>query len=181
MVHVHREHILDEKKIKLQNRKLGPYKVLHKINSNIYVLDLPDNMGISNIFNSIDLSQENTIIPSVNIGTTYLPPSSLDNEIEDIVDTKLISTRKGGYQKYLVKWKNLGWSDCTWISDEEFQHFNSDLYKKYHYFSSSDSLLTKRLRDKLDMPERFGKYYRRESKSSSHSNMNFFDRLCITS
>ncbi|KAK1373260.1 hypothetical protein POM88_029453 [Heracleum sosnowskyi] len=177
LVHIRREHILDEKNMNLQNQKLGPYKVLHKINSNIYVLDLPDNMGITNIFKSIDLSQENTISSSDNMDTTYLSPSYLHNKIEDIVDTKIISTRKGGYQKYLVKWKNLGWSDCTWICDEEFQNFNSDLYEKYHHFSSSESLLTKRLRDKLDEPKRFGKYYRRERKSCSHSNMNLYDRL----
>lgn len=177
LVHIRREHILDEKNMKLQNQKLGPYKVLHKINSNIYVLDLPDNMGITNIFKSIDLSQETTINSSVNIDTTYLSPTYVHSEIEDIVDTKIISTRKGGYQKYLVKWKNIGWSNCTWISDEEFQHFNSDLYEKYHRFSSSEFPLTKRLRDKLDEPKRFGKYYRRERKSYSHSNMNLYDRL----
>lgn len=180
VVHIRCEHILDEKNMKLQNQKLGPYKVLHKINSNIYVLDVPENMGITNIFNRKDLSQENTKDSLVNIDATYIFPSYPQNEIEDIVDTKIVSTRKGSYQKYLVKWKNLGWSSCTWICDVEFQHFNSDLYEKYLCFSSSESLLTKRRRDKLDEPKRFGNYYRRERKSNSHSNMNLFDRLCVT-
>ncbi|XP_074353184.1 E3 ubiquitin-protein ligase ORTHRUS 2-like isoform X2 [Apium graveolens] len=177
LVHIRCEHILDEKNLKLQNQKLGPYKVLHKINSNMYVLDLPDNMGITNIFDSKDLSQESTKNSLVNIDATYLFPSYPHNEIEDIVDTKIVSTRKGSYQKYLVKWKNLDWSNCTWICDVEFQHFNCVLYEKYHRFSSSESLLTKRVRDKFDEPKRFGKYYRRERKSNFHSNMNLFDRL----
>lgn len=181
LVHVRPENILDEENMKLQKRKIGPYKVLHKMKSNIYVLDLPDNIGISNIFNSIDLSQESTIESSVYLDTGYLSPSYLHTEIEDIVDTKIISTRKGGFQKYLVKWKNLAWSNCTWICDEEFQNFNCDLYEKYHSCSSSGSLLTKRLRDRSDVYRRFGKYYRRDGKSNSHCNMNLFDRLCITS
>ena len=73
-----------------------------------------------------------------------LPPTlRLREEIEDIVDHQIISTRNGGYQRYLVKWKGRPLSDCTWITDQDFQKLNLDLYEQFHAINSSGPSFSK--------------------------------------
>ncbi|KAL8133333.1 hypothetical protein AgCh_008699 [Apium graveolens] len=107
---------------------------------------------------------------SKSIAPLRLPPASnVRDEIEDIVDTTIVSTRNGGYQKYLVKWKDKPWSDCTWISDEEFQHLDLDLYNKYHSFNSSESSFSKPGRNDANS-RKYGKIYARRQKKVPENN-----------
>ena len=41
---------------KLQQRRYGPYQIVYKINNNVYVLEFPNWMEISNTFNVVDLT-----------------------------------------------------------------------------------------------------------------------------
>jgi hypothetical protein len=119
---------------KLHQRRVGPFKILQQLGQNAYLLELPPNLHISPIFNVEDLTAyeghlDDTVPKSPTIHlSAYTKPKE---EIEEILDDQLVSTRRGGYQKFLVKWKNRPQSDCCWLQTEEVQRLNSDLYDLY--------------------------------------------------
>ena len=103
---------------KLHARSTGPYKVIKKVGSNAYVLELPSDLGISSTFNISDLVEYRApaIIPSEPFEpdhsfesepTPECPPPNLHvttERIERVLDDQAISTRNKGYQHYLVRW-----------------------------------------------------------------------------
>ncbi|KAG5557604.1 hypothetical protein RHGRI_007754 [Rhododendron griersonianum] len=99
-------------------------------------------MGISNVFNIEDLTRYSGHVEDSNRAdpVASLPASKrFEDEIEDVADHQIVSTRHGGYQKYLIKWKGRSLSDCTWITEEEFHRLNPDLHERFHAFNSSGS------------------------------------------
>jgi len=44
------------RKSKLSHRGDGPFKVLHKINNNAYMIELPKDYGVNPVFNACDLT-----------------------------------------------------------------------------------------------------------------------------
>ena len=86
--------------MELHSKNVGPYKVLKKISSNAYVFYLLENMGISNIFNI----EDHTLCSNPKDFTTNGGPNAhlpltphLKEEIEDVIDYQIVSTRGGGY------------------------------------------------------------------------------------
>nr|CAN72356.1 hypothetical protein VITISV_013581 [Vitis vinifera] len=91
VVRIRLERYLKDTYMELHSKDVGPYEVLKKISSNAYVLDLPENMGISNIFNIEDLTLcSNPKDFTTNGGpNAHLPPTPrLKEEIEDICSSK---------------------------------------------------------------------------------------------
>ena len=130
---------------KLHARGAGPFKIIKKIGPNAYVLELPDDMGISSTFNVSDLVEykEPILIPSEAFGpepiiesdpTPECPPPTIPErreKIERILDDKIITTRSKDYQQYLVQWQGRPESDNSWINREDLQRINPDLLEHY--------------------------------------------------
>ncbi|PKA64106.1 hypothetical protein AXF42_Ash005118 [Apostasia shenzhenica] len=79
---------------KLQARRAGPFKILKKLGSNAYVVDLPSDFGISTTYNISDLVayKEPTAIPKREL-TPECPlsqPSTKKEQIEQILDDQII-------------------------------------------------------------------------------------------
>jgi len=56
MARIQPKHLLQHFHKKLHARAIGSYQIIRKLGSNAYALDLPDNLGISPIFNVADLT-----------------------------------------------------------------------------------------------------------------------------
>lgn len=53
------------------------------------------------------------------------------DEIASIIDHQFISTRCGGYYKFLVKWKHRSTSDSAWVKRTQVQQLHPDLFTAY--------------------------------------------------
>ncbi|PKA50689.1 hypothetical protein AXF42_Ash021218 [Apostasia shenzhenica] len=58
-------------------------------------------------------------------------PSTKKEQIEQILDDQIISTRNREYQRYLVRWKGLSSSKDSWITRDELQQLDPDLVERY--------------------------------------------------
>ena len=91
---------------KLQAKKTGPFQVLKQLSENAYLLELPLDLHFSPIFNVEDLciyhGHHNDVSEELDLQSP--PTLSPRLEIVYVLNDQLVSTRQGGYQKFLVKW-----------------------------------------------------------------------------
>jgi hypothetical protein len=123
---------------KLHGKKIGPFKILKKLGSNAYLIDLSSNFQFSPIFNVEDFtayqgsmySQELEDLPST---VPQIQPTP--EIVNSILTRQFVSTKRGGYHKFLVKWASKSKSEAVWVQGYEVHRFNSQLYKDYveHY------------------------------------------------
>ncbi|RVW75504.1 Transposon Ty3-I Gag-Pol polyprotein [Vitis vinifera] len=72
------------------------------------------------------------------IKSKMVNPFSPRPEIEYVFYDQLVSTRQGGYQKFLVKWRGKPHSENTWSTTTDFQKINPNLYELYQASNSSE-------------------------------------------
>ena len=130
---------------KLHARGAGPFKMIKRIGSNAYVLELPPELGISSTFNISVLTEhrEPAMIPSEPFEPVPIfesetnpecPPTNWPERrerIERILDDQAISTQNRNYQCYLVRWQGRPESEDSWITREDLQCMDLDILKKY--------------------------------------------------
>jgi hypothetical protein len=121
---------------KLDHRRLGPYKVIQKISSHVYKLQLPKTMKIHPVFHVILLTpyRKDPIIER------HLPPPPdpevVDGtpqwEVEEILDSRI---RRGGRWvkfEYLVHWKDYPMEERSWEPADTITEDVPDLVAKFH-------------------------------------------------
>ena len=114
---------------KLLPKYYGPYKVLQKIGTMAYKLELPASSRVHPVFHVSCLKKVirdkipvQTISPELDEeGKTILEPKK-------VTETRTRQLRNRSISEYLIKWKNLPTEDSTW-EDENFIQKHPKLLK----------------------------------------------------
>ncbi|EOY16837.1 Uncharacterized protein TCM_035725 [Theobroma cacao] len=144
LVHLRQERFPKGTYHKLKSRKFGPCKVLKKISSNAYLIELPPELQISHIFNILDLYPFDGCdgtASTIDAQIQHLPIAKVE-VIEDVLDVKEVRSRRGNpYRRFLVKWLGKPANESTWIAEEELKRVDPDIYEEYVKAYSSESSL----------------------------------------
>jgi len=95
----------------LKMKKIGPCKILRNFEANAYELKMPDDVGISSIFNIEDLypyREDEARGPKYQQEIQWVKqiPITEKPQMEKIIDQRVgKKTRRKTYYEYLVKWK----------------------------------------------------------------------------
>ena len=113
---------------KLDFKRLGKFRILEKLSSHVYRLDLPLTMKVHPVFH-ISLLEPCGTDPLIGQTQPPPPPIVVDNEeeweVEEILDSRLV----GKTLKYLVRW--LGYDHPTWEPSELLDHA-PDTVRRFH-------------------------------------------------
>jgi hypothetical protein len=108
-------------------KKIGPCKILRKFDANTYEIELPDDVGISPIFNVSDLypyRKDDTegSEDQEKVQWEKQMPIAEKPQMEKIVDQRIgKKTRRKTYFEYLVKWKGHPIEDASWENEAAIQ------------------------------------------------------------
>ena len=106
---------------KLGPKRVGPYRILAKVGTHAYKLELPDSMKIHPVFHVVLLTKytENPIAGRV---VEPPPPEEIEGEDEYVVDKIIDSKYVRNRLKYLVSWEGYSEEHNSWIDHAELNH-----------------------------------------------------------
>ena len=128
---------------KLGSRGSGPFKVLKRIGTNAYELELPKEFGVNSTFNVSDLvpyrglavEPSKELEPSSSLEREPSPPPSIQRhrrrQVDRILDEQTTVTRNQVYQRYLVRWKDQPPTEDTWMSREDLMQHDPDILERF--------------------------------------------------
>jgi hypothetical protein len=115
---------------KLSPKYYGPYKVLQKIGTIAYKLELPASSQVHPVFHVSFLKK---VIGNKILVQTILKELDEEGKIiletEAITDTRIHQLRNRSISQYLIKWRKLPAEDSTW-EDESFIQKHRELLKR---------------------------------------------------
>jgi transposase InsO family protein len=125
---------------KLDSKRLGPFRIIEKINDVAFKLELPPTMKIHPVFHvSLLEKYKPSAIP--NRAPPTLPPIVVDDALEYEVESILDSRFRSKQLEYLVHWKGYDPSHRTWEPSQNMLHC-PDLLAEFHSsFPSKPKLL----------------------------------------
>jgi hypothetical protein len=107
---------------KLKMKKIGPCRILRKFAANAYEIELPDSVGISLIFNVVDLypykrDEAGESYDQKEFQWEEQLPIAKKPQMEKIIEQRDGNkTRRNTYPEYLVKWKYHPMEDASWVT-----------------------------------------------------------------
>ena len=120
--HIHADWERQRPTRKLGPKKLGPYRIIHKISDVAFKLELPPSIKVHPVFHASILEKYKPNPPEFRHRTPPRPPPVVidddplanEYEVERILDDKMIRRKR----HFLVKWKGYPIHESTWESEE---------------------------------------------------------------